>query len=366
MTGRKHNALTLRAASGLALLTTLAIGAPAQVMPAELPDGPPAWATPMAERNAALAYYRTWLVHEAALENLQQAMIEVEDPYALGEASPLDALLDEHQDLVADLIEAGMIPEADWEMQFERGVGALLPHLAKVRNSARILCADAVRVLEAGDAEGAALRLAATYGLARHTMPDRVVISSLVSIAIARLADERVEQLLASGMLTAEARDLLLEALGRFEDEDPFFARRSITAEGEMMTLWIRENFKGKTAGAELLNELVVMGGTDDGLAGRLTNPVFYADGPALEAELRRMLAFYRDMVSLWDEPDATDRLKVLESAIQTGQYGPLAKILAPALSRFQEQTMMAEVQQAELVRRLKEAPVARGEGQGE
>ena len=336
----------------------MAAAAGAQVVPAELPEHPPAWVTPMAERNAALAYYRTWIVHEDALENLREAMLEIEDPYSLGKDNPLDAVLLNHQDLVADLIEAGMIPQANWEMQYERGIGALLPHLAHVRNSARILCADAARLVREGDADGAALRLAAVYGVARHTIPDRLVIASLVSVAIARLADGRVEDLLASGTLTAKARDALLTALEQFDQDDPFLARQSIMAEGELMTLWIRENFTGPTAGAELLKQLAVLNDDDEGLANRLTNPVFYADGPALEAELRRMLGYYRDSAAIWDEPDAADRFEVMLKAVQTNQYGTLTKILAPSLSRYQEQTIMAEVQQAELKRRLREAPV--------
>lgn len=347
------------AAAGLVLACGHVVGvANAQVVPAELPDGPPAWATPVEQRNAAIAYFRAWMAHGDAGVAISEAMSELDNGYEFPAGSPMDDLLIEHQDYVADLIAAAMIPQADWEIQYERGVYAMLPHLGRLRNSARLLIADASRLARDGDVDGAALRLAAVYGVARHSRPDRVIISSLVSTAITALANQQVEALLARGDLTQTARERLLDAVEQFEQDDPFWSRKSLRAEGEMMTGWIRDRYTGTTAGADLLNDMVEMGGSGEGFDDRLTNPLFYADGQALRAQLRLMYAFYRDTDAIWDEADAQDRFTVMQQGIHAGMYGSLGKIMVPAMKRFHSSAQEGEAELRNTIKLIREAPV--------
>lgn len=95
---------------------------------------------------------------------------------------------------------------------------------AGMRQATRILTIDGLRLLVEGDQRGAARRLGASLGLARHLTTGSYV-DSLVAAAILGLAAERIE-LAVEGFdgrgLDAEGRAALAAELARFDPKEPF------------------------------------------------------------------------------------------------------------------------------------------------
>ncbi len=133
------------------------------------------------DTNAALVYTS---VHAA----LGKPLLE-----AVGEGTKGDAMLAAHAADVERLVEATNSADCDFGVNYAQGMDVLLPHLGTTRALARVLRADASRLLAAGDPDGAAKRTAAIFRLAvQVTKRAQTVIELLVGAAIAHLGAELV------------------------------------------------------------------------------------------------------------------------------------------------------------------------------
>lgn len=340
----------------ICLIAGSALPATAQVVPAELPESPPAWAVPIAERNAALAYHRAWSIAGRVIDMISDRSVELES-WAIPEGSRIESMLVDHQEGITDLIEATTIADVDWQTPYDQGVGAALPHLQQMRKSARVLAADAARLARDGDIDGASTRLAAIYDLARHASTDHVVISSLVGIAIGEFASERVDELLDRGQLTADARGRLLAAIDRLDADDPFRARRSFLAEGEMVAAALIdaiENSRPRLTAA-CAGPAGIVGGDPEVLA-ELEASI---GGPeALRADLPMYLALHRDIAAAWSAPDAADRLAAIDVLASEGAYGTLARLIAPAAAAANAADTRTKASLERIEQRLRDATV--------
>ncbi|MGD0092584.1 MAG: hypothetical protein ABSE73_21930 [Planctomycetota bacterium] len=85
----------------------------------------------------------------------------------------------------------------NWGLNYGLGINMLMPHLAQTRDSARLLAIHARASAHAGDHRAAARSIATIYKLAQHVNSDPVLISSLVCIACASIADGTIEAIVA-------------------------------------------------------------------------------------------------------------------------------------------------------------------------
>lgn len=325
----------------------------AQVVPVELPEQMPEWATPMQERNAALAYHRLWLVNQLALDDIASKVASSESGFDFEAGSDLDVAVASNDELIADLLEATRIPRVDWQTPYERGVGAELPHLQQMRASARVLAADAARLVRDGDIDGASQRLAAMYDLARHASDDRVLIASLVGIAIGSLASERVGALLDEHALSPEARQSILAAIDRMDPVDPFFVRRALLSEGEVIAVSLLSRTEADRGHEKVGNVDGVVGGHTDAI--ELLAAGAESD-EALRNQVARFLAFYRDANAVWEHRDAQARLAALTQAVAAGEYGLIAPVIIPAVDRMRAASDQGAAALAETRSRLEAA----------
>jgi len=83
-----------------------------------------------------------------------------------------------------------------WGTDFSAGVTALLPYLAKMRHSARLLSLEARTFAANGDHASAAESIAACMRFADHAKADGLLITHLVSLAMRGLAFDAVERIL--------------------------------------------------------------------------------------------------------------------------------------------------------------------------
>jgi hypothetical protein len=191
----------------LAVLTmALALAPPAASFAAAQAPGRDAGADRAA--NAALQYWQAF----ALMPVLDQ---DQEKRLADANKVPLDAtvhqLVAAFQESRTYLLRGAQARGCDWGLDFNDGMGLLLPHLAKARALARLATLHARIELEQGHAEAAAADVTAMLTLARHVGSDAIMISILVRFAIEAMAIDllaaHLPQLLelAPGIVTAYA-----------------------------------------------------------------------------------------------------------------------------------------------------------------
>ncbi len=148
------------------------------------------------QANAASTYQS---VYEALSPALLAAVGEVEVASRRAGGSsppgrPIADLLEEQAAEIERLVLATGVAASDFGTDYTRGADTLLPHLVMARGLARVLVADAERLLERGDRDGAARRVAAIGRMAVHVArPARWSIEWKVACALAALAANFVD-----------------------------------------------------------------------------------------------------------------------------------------------------------------------------
>lgn len=293
----------------------------------------------MAPTNAALVYYQLLLNENKPLYEAYVHFNEDEgddETFGSTRAEAEQALID-GQGVLDSFAAASRIPRCDFGIQYQNGWAAVLPHLGKLRSVARALHADAIRHLEAGDADKATDRLESIYRMSGQVLEDRLLISSLVGIAIANLAHKTTSEMIESGALTEGGRDLLIEAIEGFGDDDPFLIRDCIKMEGAISVGWVARSFPEGQAGTRLAQWQII-----DAENRALIRRLDAMNGNELRAEAERMLDYYRAVLQAWDEDDAAVTIDALGTVVNVGGYGELAKGFAAAFGKVLENDLRA------------------------
>lgn len=288
-------------------------------------------------RNAAIKYLMLAmemprdLTEKVAAVNYDACGVTLEsiknDPAA---AAALAAL--ESYD-IAPWIKAASLAKYDLELATEEGFNLLLPHLGKLRSAARLVRWSARVALAQDRPEQAAERLAALTRMSRHVTQDRILISSLVGVAISAIAFDEMRTLAASGTLTQPARDSLVKTLESLDAADPFLTRAALRGERDLAGQSMRSRFAGPDAGSKLVELMMPASDQDD--ATRLRARIISAwDGERLIAETRRLDVAYDAMEEAWDSSDPQSAIQQFETRVGAEEFGPLAAILVPSTSR--------------------------------
>ncbi len=295
--------------------------------------------------NAALLYYRYWL---GMGDDLREALYEEYSSDPDWRPSPkLSQIISEHPDVIRGLLKATTVEHCDWGVETEEGIYALLPHLSELRRSARLLRADARRLLDADEIEAASERVAALYRLSAHAASDPVLISSLVSVAILHLAGREVEEIVATGSLTTTARDTMLKAIDTLDPEDPGHIRRGILEERSVFLGWFQRTFRGPDAPRRMLAMLEDIGSPPTPEDREALIAMSEQD---LVADFEQAARFFDAVDSIWYEPDALDRAAQIDELVERGHYGISGKILLPGVTKVYQQAMDS----AEELRRIR------------
>ncbi|MFN8816221.1 MAG: hypothetical protein ACK5ZV_05760, partial [bacterium] len=203
-------------------------GAKTQVPAVKMPD------------NAAVVYFRYWsLVTREQWAKVADLATELTVPDAAGREA-LRQLIEELGSVPAGLARTTQIPRAEWNVEFDQGIGAIIPEMGVLRSTARLFVAQARLSLADGRADEAAQHVARIFPLARHTSDgSMLLISSLVSAAINSLGCASVEALLRDGRITEAGRAVLLEAMqSHMGGADPFKMAAAIQAERWLIAQW--------------------------------------------------------------------------------------------------------------------------------
>lgn len=309
------------------LLLAAAAASPNGAIQASQPKAPQEAGLPSDPQNAALVYYRAWIM--ATPEAMQTVSDEHKSDADWRPSDKLTAVLNDSQGIVATLLRGSRLPSADFGITYSDGFSALLPHLAKMRASARLLSADSRRAFVAGDVDGAADRVAALYGMASHLTGERLLISPLVAIAIHSLACSQTEFLINSGKLTAQGRQTLLDAMSRLQGDDPFGVRSGIMGERGFLRTWLATEAAKPNAGKMLAALL-------DGQQGQspAARQIAAMSDQQLQQQATGIERAYDQIVAAWSAPDPQKELDAIQSAATEGKYGVLAQVTLPALGK--------------------------------
>ncbi|MFT5424864.1 MAG: hypothetical protein ACI89L_002667 [Phycisphaerales bacterium] len=318
---RRSAALLLAAlsAASIATLATPATAQPGAAMPY----------VQVTDHNAALLYYNAWM---SRAPDLDDAMESTDDGYVLVEGG--HETLTKAADTIDALLRASRQDHADWEIEYELGPEALLPYLSKVRYTSKVFAADALRCAQDGDAAGAAERVAAIYRVADHLSGDRILISSLVGMAMNSFGNTIGAQLAQAGSLTPEAARSLLTAMRHVNVENPCGLRGAVIGERDIMGNYFIENFTGPDAGAWVMSFAPEMFDVETASS---TSPVGEMSGAQLRRDIQGFRRFYDDTLAVWDQPNAADQITELSKGIETGEYGEFAKLFAASLSKSRQ-----------------------------
>lgn len=296
------------------------------------------------DRNAAIKY--SWAFYTLPQDLLVKvADIDLSDTMFEKEASKqpkgfaeLVEQLKPYSSSIQQLIDASKLRRCDHEIEYEKGVAALLPHLGKMRQAVRVLRIDARRLIIDGDAPAAAERIATMVRMARHLRTDRTLISSLVAAAITNTAAVEADAELASGLLPEEARRTILAAFQELDAVDPFAMKDAVRGEQALTLNWIKSTFDGEDAGQRLL--AMSISGDPDAKAALMIGSM---NGTQLSAAVDLLSPYYDQVLAVWDQEDSVAQLQKLGERVEKGEFGPVGQVLAPALANAKKSSLRVE-----------------------
>lgn len=276
--------------------------------------------------NAALLYDRAWMTMDS---DLTLSFDSSADGPALFEGGA--RAMTENQDTVQALLKASRQREADWDVEYEMGLFALMPHLGKMRATAKILAGDALRCAQEGDAAGAGERVAAIYRVAKHLDKDTILINALVGMAISNLGNRMSVELAEQGILTPQTARTILDAMSRINPEDPVNLRATVLGERDVMANYFLTHFTGPDAGQRIVRMEEFNFDITEPAPARMAE----MDGEALRADLKGFSRFHDHVLEAWDGPDATLRVASIEQRLIDGEYGVFAELLAASFGKM-------------------------------
>lgn len=288
------------------------------------------------KQNAALVYYRAW-------DSIDRAVFtDVNENYKNEPGAKLSdkhlADLKNNQRFVESLMRGASLEDCDWGVNFDEGPNALLPHLPLLRASCRFLGADVRRCVQEGDINGAAKRIVAVVRMSTQERGDRCLISTLVAVAINNYAISLTRNTMTEKSLTPQAAHLVLAAFKGMPD-DPFGFKTSLDMEKSMLE-WTRKHFTGEHAGKEFSEQYLAP--SNEGRIGAPSG-VEQMNQQELSAELDRAEAFYDELDKLWGQPGKEKELAALEGRIEAGDFGTVAKVLAPSVAKANQSSLKAQ-----------------------
>ncbi len=294
----------------------------------------PSWATPATDRNAALNY---WSAISSLKKEVRDALSDVDwdevkgfDPSQFPEKfTKASKALGESGWLGSEVLIGSRLKKCDFEVRYEEGLGVLLPHLGHLRALARAVRVEARTLAAAGKNDEAAAYLAAGLRMVRHSTNDRIVISSLVGIAIDSLLQSEIEAMLDADRLSPAAKKELLQAYASITDEDPFMTKAAIRTERDVFLGWAKVQAAQGPQGVRALKEF-----SSQGLDEEAAKKLGEASDKDMVQDVEKVRAWYDEAIKVWDAPDAPDQLRNLTRRCEAGGFGFFGKLMIPPMEK--------------------------------
>ena len=212
--------------------------------------------------NAALYYWRVWFERDRDFASSIAEKHAYKSADAEWRPSPeLVKELELRSGYISGILRASEIGPCDFGIAYEDGYMALIPHISLLRESARILAADARRLWMSDHNDEAMERIAAIVRMAGHTRSDRVAISALVGSVLIDAATDETAAMAKAGKLGAESRTKLAAIVRPLDVEDPMGIRNSVESERTIMLGYVRRRIE--SAGVKVIEEFVSLNQSD-------------------------------------------------------------------------------------------------------
>ncbi len=117
-----------------------------------------------------------------------------DEPLPLPMLAAIQAYLKDNAEILDLLHKAAALDECKFDLDFTKGPGMLLPHLARLRHASRLLALEAIGRIESGKADAAADSLLAALRMGECVRREPILISTLVRIACDSLAVAQMER----------------------------------------------------------------------------------------------------------------------------------------------------------------------------
>lgn len=230
--------------------------------------------------------------------------------------------------------EGGSAKAYGLELDRSKGFELVLPHLGSLRNAARVLRLDAEVRMADGDVRGAADAIRAIVGFSDHTRQDSIIISSLVSGAIMSLGDSTIDRALSLGAFDKEAADELATAMESMRGNDSLHLSDAIRGEASMLRTSVERSMEDKEHSMQQLLGMPENASPEDFTPERLKEQL---------DSMEKLYGQAADAVAGPDRDAARAVLADIERRTASGEIGPLAKAMMPALLRAAEGCWKAE-----------------------
>ena len=290
------------------------------------------------KRNAAVLYREAFDELAKIGPTLQELQTQIADQLEIDpgrdayRTPEVHALRAQAQSVLAKARMGARMDFAEFGLNDSDGFETLVPHYGPMRQMGRLLDLETRALRAEGRPGEAAETLGDLMRMSRHTSSDNMLIGSLVGASVARLSFDALDDAVAWGELDASQAQSMLRALDS-ETEDPYRFSASITGEFDLA-----------------VESLTAMENPGDYLAQALaaTPEELKAMGPELDAlnneSMEELTAPTREAYDLaaavFAEPDpdtARAMAEQLEDAVEQGEYGALAKLILPTISKVLE-----------------------------
>lgn len=284
--------------------------------------------------NVAMEYFRIWdsvprreriLIEEAAAD------IHTEAQPKLG--AKQREICAQYRAYIDALIAAANAPDCQWGVRYDAGWMSLLPHLGPLRHSTRVIRMDVCRCIDEKSYASAAERIAAIIRMSNQTRDDEIIISSLVGAAICNVGLSLTEQMLKDNQVSPPSARVILAALKSLQGDDLFGAGAALKRERQISVDWMRDHYQGEQAGWRFMKEVGGLGAPSG--SDFLNTFVYPMDGQRLGAELNRLDKYFDAAIAAWKKPDNTVLLSELGTEVWEGQFGVVARVMAPSMDRI-------------------------------
>ncbi|MEE8153815.1 MAG: hypothetical protein V3T53_02520 [Phycisphaerales bacterium] len=265
--------------------------------------------------------------------------------------------LKEADPIITMLREASQTARCDFSGVRPNWVPAIPAYLPGFRELANLLVADADRLLQAGEVDGAVDRLEICYRMSAHLAMDGVITSALVSHDMFNAADAILQRELTQAFFEDVHRELLHQALETMSRKDPFGYIAGITSARKEIERWLRAMRQRGVAAQLDLGESTRGWDVDRLLAWlvavrHIQNALAWPEAPLDSlAPLDGLLAL--DAIAAVAEQSAEIR-----AAIKAGEADTLSDREFPPIARVRDQLARARADLRRSVRIVKPASV--------
>ncbi len=273
--------------------------------------------------NAAVLYNKAAMLYEVdngmaeMLSDLQKGEIEVDDK--------IREFVKKNRLIIDTVLDAAEVENCDWGMDFSQGLEMQMSPLGSLRKLSYLVIADA-KILAKDKRYGPAIsRCMSLYKMARH-INDRVYISYLVGIAINRITNDCLVQIMSD--MPQHTRNMTRLKTDLTEiDSIPLSVKPAILGEREAVLIFMSlEQIAGVAQYVE-----------DDSIKQKILS----ADEAFLERNREYFKNYYAGVIAAFDMPYmegyvALEKLQEKQQKdIKSNPDAVLAGVLAPAMQKI-------------------------------